>query len=360
MSDSVANQLLRSVFRHDISVQFDRGSIAGDNSPFTIANRELFSRRFLSPLPEELEYIDSEDFVHLLLAETQGIDTLACYKPYRLYGEEQWGIYLDIFAMNRFSVEIATKARILDRSVKNSEARTVTYSEVLRHELEHAIQELILAKAVARGFFDLSNIDDKKFNKTGSYRETLASHFEHLDAIPRVKGLEIRKVNLIRTVLSSAPAPRVYGEWKSRDVQQLDERYERELGIWSGGEPSSSIERRLVNGSFKSDYLTVPVYASFGNTLRLSLRGFDLRAQSVDCKKLMRFLKREGLGKHFSPDISVKKSSDHEVQIESPRSMPIKISCHDWDNVPDHVIGQIAGVVEMNRSPLVAKLRGLL
>jgi hypothetical protein len=273
-----------------------------------------------------------------------------------VYGESKWGICFDTFALNRLSFEVATSARQIDSSITNTEARRVIYAAVLRHELEHAIQELVIAEAVVAGVIGVTELWNQEFSNTGSYRETIASHFEHLDVLKNVTKVPPRKQNVIRRVLQRLPAPMVYRDWEFVAVDQLDEKFEKQLRLQTNTESVSSQVRTRVNGNYRSRYLEVPLYSWLGNGLALEISGLDLRAMSLDCKKVLRFLKKDGLAVELELGLFAEKSSDHDLKLLGA-GRPIKFACHDWDQVPEKVLSEIASAAQISKSELVEKLR---
>ena len=304
------------------------------------------------------EHLDTENMPPEVTREIQerGIHAIAWYLPYRFYGEKAWGIYFDSFAMNRLSIEIATIARQIDPSITNTQARKVLYAEVMRHEIEHAIQEILLAKSLQAGTIDVSRAMAADFSKKGSYRETIASHFEHLEALQGVRGVDVRRQNILRHVIETTGEPPVYSAWRHESISYLDGRYETELGVTLPTQELSNEVRSLIGGKIRSKYIDIPAYSWKGGT-SFPLSGIDLRAQSLDCKKLRRFLEKDGLARYFNGELHAIPAPDHPLKIGNSTSRPIKFGCHDWDTVPDHVVGQLAEAVGLEKREFVDRVR---
>jgi hypothetical protein len=259
--------------------------------------------------------------------------------------------------MTRLSIEVATIARTVNPHVTNSEAQTIVYAAVMRHEIEHAIQEFLLAKAVQNSAFDLVDLPGAAFNVSGTYRETIASHFEHLDSLRGLSKIQPSKINLIRHVFQDIPVPAVYNAWRSTSIDNLDSTYESDLGILHNLGDLSRDERILVQGRYRSPYVEIPVYSWYGNGLGLDLTGIDLRANTIDCQKMLRLMRRGGLTRMFGEDIQAVWSSDHDLKVKNPVLRPIKFSCHDWDSVPDNVLRQFAVATGLSVRQFVEKIR---
>jgi len=356
--DKPGNELFKQVFEEH---KFENEGWIED-IPFhplePVYGKSKFGPKDTGKFPES---IDTENMPPEVSREIQerGIHAIAWYLPYRFYGEKAWGIYFDSFAMTRLSIEIATLARGIDPSITNTEARKVLYAEVMRHEIEHAIQEILLAKSLQAGAIDVGRAKVADFSKKGSYRETIASHFEHLESLQGVRGVDKRSQNIIRHVSESLGEPSVYRDWRNVSIAELDNRYERELGVSSPNQDLSKEVRGLVGGRIQSKYIDIPAYSwKGGNSFPLS--GLDLRAQSLDCKKLKRFMVKDGLARYFNGELQAVQAPDHSLKIVNNYSRPIKFDCHDWDSVPDHVVGQIAHAIGIEKRLFVDRVRQYL
>lgn len=357
--EKLGNQLLKEVFEEHV---FDNHEWV-EEVPFhpqePIQNISKFRPRDVGKLPPSVDTENMGPEVSEII-RTRGIHAIAWYLPYRFYGEHNWGIYFDSIAMTRLSIEIATIARTLEPNITNTQARKVLYAEVMRHEIEHAIQELILAKSLEAGTIDVARVKSASFSQKRSYRETTASHFEHMDMLQSVGTVNKRHVNIIRHVIESQGEPPVYCEWRSRSIIDLDLQYERELGVAPQNQGLSNVMRDLVGGKPISKYLDIPTYSWKGNGLKIPLNGIDLRAQSVDCKKLKRFMVKDGLARYFNDELMAVPAPDHSLKILNSNSRPIKFDCHDWDTVPDRVVSQIATAIGIDKSEFVDRIRTYL
>jgi hypothetical protein len=349
------NELLQKVFEEH---KFEnRGWI--EDIPFhplePVYGKSKFGPKDVGKFPEHLDQENVTPEVAEVIRESS-IDAIAWYLPYRFYGEQAWGIYFDSFAMTRLSIEIATIARQIDPSITNTQARKVLYAEVMRHEIEHAIQELLLAKSLQSGTIDVAKAHAADFSKKRSYRETIASHFEHMDTLQSVRGVDQRSQNIIRHVIEAIGEPPVYREWRQESIASLDSRYETELGVTLPKQELSNEVRALVGGKRSSKYIDIPAYSWKGGT-SFPLTGLDLRAQSLDCKKLKRFIVKDGLARYFNGELHAVHAPDHSLKILNDYSRPIKFDCHDWDSVPDHVVGQIAAAIGIEKRQFVDRVR---
>lgn len=350
------NELLQEVFLEpDLEFRDSEEPIPFDPRE-PVGSLKNFGPSEVKPFPPS---IDNDNASPVVLGEVaeKGIHAIAWYLPYRIFGANKWGIYFDTFAMNRLSMELGTIAREIDPSISNTSARKVLYAEVMRHELEHAVQELLLAKAILNKSITRASVKSANFSKRGSYREAIASHFEHFDKLEGLRGVDPRHVEILRHVLKNQNKPGVYNHWKTNSIESLDSTYEIDLGIVSNIGEASASERELFRGKRKSKYIDIPTYSWLGNGLRLPLTGVDLRAQSIPCKKLERFMIKDGLAKYFQGELRAIPASDHSLKIVNHSLRPIKYDCHDWDVVPDRVIAQLSAATGLDKSDFVDRIR---
>jgi len=350
------NDLLKDVFLEQDQEFRETEELIPFDPREPVGSLKKFNPSALKPLPSS---IDNENLLPVVLDEIaeKGIHAIAWYLPYRIFGEKRWGIYFDTFAMNRLSFEIGTIARQLDHSISNTSARKVLYAEVMRHELEHAVQELLIAKALKNKSITRASVKSANFSKKGSYREVIASHFEHFDKLEGLRGEDGRHVEILRFVMKNHHKPGVYNRWRSESIESLDSTYEIDLGILANIGEASSTERKLFGGKRSSKYIDIPTYSWLGNGLRLPLTGVDLRAQSIPCKKLERFMIKDGLAKYFQGELRAIPASDHSLKIVNHSLRPIKFDCHDWDIVPDRVISQLSVATGLNKFDFVDRIR---
>jgi len=349
------NALLSKVFGEGDSSMFSSDLVGHFHPLEPIRDIKRFNPKRLTNLPTELEFEDATPNVIEEISRGNGIHAIAWYLPYRVFGPKKWGIYFDVFAMASLGREVATKARKINSAIGNSESLRVLYASVLRHEIEHAIQELLFAKALRDGYIGLQELPSKNFSRPMSYRETIASHFEHLDELLTIKGIYGSKTMLIRKMLQDVPSPKIYDDWKGSEIQSLDSQYERELNFPASQVEMSDRERSLLAGRARSSYIDIPVYEWFGNGLAINLSGSDLR-QVIDCKKFSRLIERGDLGKLFGNDMYPTSSPDHQTQVVNAHTRPIKFGCHDWNSVPDHVLKQFALAAGLTKKEFISRI----
>ena len=56
--------------------------------------------------------------------------------------------------------------------------------------------------------------------------------------------------------------------------------------------------------------------------------------------------------------VQVSPAKDHDIQVKSKsQPIPVKLSCHDWNQIPPHVITQLANVYQISKIQLVERIR---
>jgi len=190
-----------------------------------------------------------------------GTESIAWYVPYRSHNIQEWGIYLDILAMNEITLYLADKSRQLKSNILNSSVFAIFYAEVIRHEVEHAIQDIVMAQAINEDKATLEIVSDPNFRHNLKYLETIASHFEHTDPLRLNQKVSVEETNIIRFTTQSLLVPPEYGDWKNRDILELDLKYHQALGNDLKDSLSSEKVRKLTRSQSRSDFIAIPVYA---------------------------------------------------------------------------------------------------
>lgn len=354
MSAKSGNMLLERVFANEIE------PLMGEvQPPFHPAESPgLRKRHPANPYMAPLDWLDFEDYEPEISSpgnQTNISHTIAWYLPFRFYGPKFWGIYFDKVAMHRLGKEIATQARRVLPDFSNSTSINLLYSYVFRHELEHAIQEIVMATAIDEGAITHVQLNNLAISRPGSYRETIATQAEMLDFQEKSRiPLEHRR--MFHHVYSSLPLHPPYSDWQGRDAEGLAREMDFDLNFMLFDESQSKLYRSVIRRKSKSKFLDIPVYDWLGNSMNLPLTGSDLRAQSIDCRKLERLLRKEKSLAILGEGLKTEPGSDHDLLVRNPNTRPIKIDCHDWDHVPNHVIGQLAEATALSRSELVKRI----
>lgn len=346
---SEISELLSRVFGEPVlpPPELTRGSKVG---AITSITKDLFLDD-----SEATEMLNSQaqESISSYLSEN-GVDALAWYQPYRTSGASGWGIYFDVIAMSRYCLLVWAECRRINNDVTFRDVVKVLTAEVMRHEVEHAVQEYLLALAISKDQLLLSQIENLASSAPQSYRETIASHLEHLTPMPPRMSVPQSIMALIRLQSASIVAPPAYSAWKGTSIQELDERFERELGFEDSDLGISLIVRSRLNDK---NFIRIPAYADTGNLKGLRLFSSDLRAVGIDCKKFARLIRRDH--EAIIPGTRIEDCDDHKSKI-CGKGIPVEISCHNWDHIPHYVIGQLASLAGVSRSDFIESVHRLL
>ena len=287
------------------------------------------------------------------LVGRHGIDILAWYQPYRAFGEENWGVYFDVAKIEKLCIAIWVRNAGARSSIHFENLFAFVIHKIARHELEHAHQELQLAEAVSMGLSD-ANKPPSIFKSSGTFRETLATQsemFESNEFFPRQsKYLEEFWSHVWRR--RNLPVP--YNDFGTRDRGALLDDFAKTIGHTS--QQNMTDYSLLTKGKLRSRFVDIPLYVWFnpGKTSG-SMMAFAKIAK-IDCRKFVRFLKKKTAKTVFGPGYEYTSDTRHPNAIQMNGNRTIPISCHDWDKIPDHVIGQIADQIELSRSEVIGKI----
>jgi hypothetical protein len=69
---------------------------------------------------------------------------------------------------------------------------------------------------------------------------------------------------------------------------------------------------------------------------------------------------KDGLARYFNGELQAISAPDHPLKIVNGTSRPIKFGSHDWDTVPDRVVGQLAEAVGLEKPQFVDRVRKYL
>lgn len=273
-----------------------------------------------------------------------GTEVLAFYKPFAYSSAMDflgWGIHFNLDAIMQFAAELMVDFKRININLKYGEAVQFIFEMVRRHELEHAVTEILGAfsqKSLPQkipNYISLKN--DSLFSRSS---EIVATQQEMINGIARSKVDKSKLIPLL-LVWSALPLPMYYREWNVVST----ERSEHELLSMLGLIKQESALRQIrsdVGLVGKTTHVTIPNYFWFGNFYMRGINTPFLRTV-FDCKKMSKFLKRNDDKAPLGTRVRVVPSSDHDFQIVSENmSRPIKFACHAWREVPEMVIGQLA------------------
>ena len=218
-----------------------------------ITKSPIFTPESFERLPQEVK----PDFNWDNALDTDGPainHTLAWYVPRRM--GMQWGVYFDLTRMMAYSKRVHEAVARL-RFVELSEVTNQVWSQVLRHELEHCVQELVIAKSISRNP-STSELQMGLRRSAQTLTEAIATHYEFTDFAHRsVNGADSNLTNFVSTQI---PLSGDYDMWNKINIDNEEMLYENAFGFFPSIERPSIEFRKLMGGKASSPYITVPTY----------------------------------------------------------------------------------------------------
>ena len=190
--------------------------------------------------------------------ERVAIDLLAWYQPYSDYGPNDWGIYFDEEKMNGYARDLYRVAKAVRSDISPKLVHSLVWDEVLRHEIEHCVQELT-ASSLSLLFTPIHKSSLEIYRQDPSSFEALATHFQHTHAAYRTKRDAPGEMNFAKTASAGATKPAGYNNWNRIDVPIT------ESGLYEGNKFSDvhKIANQL-RGNLKkpilNPYLDIPKF----------------------------------------------------------------------------------------------------
>ena len=285
---------------------------------------------------------------------SQGIDALAWYCPYSSYGK-RWGIYFDVQAIDSYAKYL--HRQLLDYGALIHFGTTIKflYDAIKRHEIEHFNVELTSAMMIVDEQISPHAYTDMR--SASAYKdlsETNATHMEFFHR-SREKKDNILIQSIFYYVHMKQPLPSPYSQWEDFDLGYTSVMLE---GIFGQLGFSEKLEeaRELVGFTGKNRFIKVPEYFWYSNPADNVLADSSCKVR-LDCKSTISWVKKS---ENLFPghDIQVEPGNDHDIKVRSKsQAMPVKLSCHDWNQIPPHVISQLAKVYQIDKIQLMERIR---
>lgn len=285
---------------------------------------------------------------------SQGIDTLAWYCPYSLYGKN-WGIYFDVQAIDSYAKYLHRQLIDYGALVHFGTTIKFLYEAIRRHELEHFNVELASAIMIVEGNAPAESYQTMR-NATNykDFSEVNATHMEFF-ARSNQKGLKLISQNIFYYIHMNQPLPLPYSKWKDLNLGYVSIMLEGIFGTLGFSEKLEAA-RELTGFTGSSKFIKVPQYYWYSNPNDNSLDDSSCKVR-LDCKSTISWVKKS---EKFFPGhaVHVEPSKDHDIQVRSKsQPMPVKLSCHDWNQIPPHVISQLANVYQIDKIHLMERIR---
>jgi hypothetical protein len=303
---------------------------------------------------EELPTITDAEIRAKEMVASQGIDTLAWYCPYSSYGKK-WGIYFDVQAIDSYAKYLHRQLIDFGALIHFGTTIKFLYEAIRRHELEHFNVELASAMMIVdenepadsyRAFRNAPNFKD--------FNEVNATHMEFF-ARSSQKGSKSTAQSIFYHILMSQPLPSPYSKWEDFDLGYVSVMLEGIFGTLGFSEKLESA-KELTGFTGRSKLIKVPQYYWYSNPSDISLADSSCKVR-LDCKSTISWVKKSE--KLFPGQaVQVQSAKDHDIQVKSKNQpMPVKLSCHDWNQIPPHVIAQLANVYQIDKIQLMERIR---
>lgn len=224
-----------------------------DGHPIKASKLPKFTEDSFAPLDHEgrdgFGWRNGEAF-----QEGQSVHTLAWYVP--RHRGMQWGIYFSLPRMMEY-VDFVHKAVERIRPIATSEVANVVWAQVLRHEIEHCVHELVIAKA-ATGANPPHDLQNAIMNASRTETEALATHQEITDFVSPIPSRS--SAGLITHVVALLSKPGPYDLWDKIDINYEERMYAHNFGFYPSIDNPCEDLRKLIDGRASGPYLTIPIY----------------------------------------------------------------------------------------------------
>ena len=288
------------------------------------------------------------------MVSSKGIDTLAWYCPYSSYGKK-WGIYFDVQAIDSYAKYLHRQLIDFGSQIHFGTTIRYLYEAIRRHELEHfnvefaAAMMIVNEKAPSDSFRKLRNASNFK-----EISEVNATHMEFFHR-SNEKGMKSISQNIFYHIYMNQPLPTPYNQWELLELGTISKMFEAIFGT-IGFSGTLEYAKELSGLSGKSRLVKVPQYYWYSNPNDNLLEDSSCKVR-LDCKSTISWVKKSE--KFFThQEVQVAQGKDHDIQVKSKNQhMPVKLSCHDWNQIPPHVITQLANVYQISKIQLMERIR---
>lgn len=282
---------------------------------------------------------------------------LAWYQPYRFFGPGSWGIYFNLPEMMAYCEQVTLAVPRSRSDIPRHSIYNLVWAQVARHELEHAIHELVLAQAVidhGTSPYMFPAKSDSAINFEG-----LATHYEFADYLSKAPYSGMYSHGFVSDIVKLMPLPLFYDDWDTIDVQAVEATISKLLGGLSI--EAFSNFRNLLGAQPKSKFLNIPLFLVDNQTLPYGNMGPWMRAYGFDCKKTQDALSKPYVLQSIHPDLYHRAGSRHEIVLNmtsKPGSIPV--SCHNKDQLHTDLLRQISEMTQVPKSQVQQVLRDSL
>lgn len=285
---------------------------------------------------------------------SQGIDTLAWYCPYSSYGKN-WGIYFDVQAIDSYAKYLHRQLIDFGALIHFGTTIKFLYEAIRRHELEHFNVELASAMMIVDE--KTSSDSYKVFRNADNFKDISEVNATHMEFFARSnqKGVKSTSQSVFYYQHMNQPLPAPYSRWEDLDLGYVSVMLEGIFGTLGFSEKLEAA-RELTGFTGRTKFIKVPQYYWYSNPHGNSLEDSSCKVR-LDCKSTIAWVKKSE--KLFPGQaIQVESAKDHHIQVKSKKQpVPVKLSCHDWNQIPPHVITQLSNVYQIDKVQLMERIR---
>ena len=285
---------------------------------------------------------------------SQGIDALAWYCPYSSYGKN-WGIYFDVQAIDSYAKYLHRQLLDFGALIHFGTTIRFLYDSIRRHEIEHFNVEMAAAMMIVEGKASSSAYRDMR--NASAYKDLSEANATHMEFFHRSseKGEKSLLQSVFYYIYMKQPLPLPYSRWEDLDLGYISVMLEGVFGQLGFSNDLAEV-REIVGFSGKSKFIKIPQYFWYSNLADNVLEDSSCKVR-LDCKSTISWVKKS---ENLFPGhgVMVEPGNDHDIKVKSKnQAMPVKLSCHDWNQIPPHVITQLAKVYQINKIDLMDRIR---
>jgi hypothetical protein len=279
-----------------------------DDRAMKIPKLPTFTDDSFSPLEHERR-ADQDRDTGEMFNDAPNIHWLAWYLPRRR--GPQWGIYFDLSRMMDYVDRIHRDIQRI-RPVPKHEVANEVWAQVLRHEIEHCVQELVIAKA-ATGPNPPYDLQNSIRNAATPMKEALATFQELTDFVSPISNRSNSR--LITYIASKLGRPAFYELWDKVDIDYEERMYAHHFGFHPSNDNPCADFRNLIDGRAVSPYISIPIYVIATNFKKF---GYWAAVCGVTEKRFAKKILNSRFAQRIDPALSVSIGTGFDIIVSMP------------------------------------------
>ena len=185
---------------------------------------------------------------------------------------------------------------------------------MLRHEIEHCIHELVIAKGLS-GATTPHNFRNRVLHAEDSYSEALATFYELTDFISSTTNRS--NLRLVTYVTSKIERWVPYERWDKFDINREERMYAHNFGFYPSLDNPCEDFRNLIEGRASSPYISIPIYVIASNN---DTFGHWVAACDITEKRFAKKILNSQFAEQIDARLSVDIASGFDVVVSHPGS----------------------------------------